>query len=262
MWTLGTDGFRVSLQISVPSLGMLPLHGDRQRLAAPESHPICPATLGSLRLNSQVLLPEEGGLGVRQAKLRGSLQRSSSNGSSSSFPIPNRHQAPPSILLAGLRVSCPPPSRSLCPCVPRTASLGKRRSPWASIPAASSVLTAFLAPSSTKLQVGLTDLPPCPTSPHPTCPALGSQDPSSLAGFWHLTQGPCLIPGYLLTSWCREKSSVHTVREGGKRSIPQPGKAVTDPTPHTRSQLRAQGGQTRSETVHWMDGWMNECLCP
>lgn len=36
----------------------------------------------------------EGSLGVRQAKLKGSLQRSGSNGSSSSFPIPDRGQAP------------------------------------------------------------------------------------------------------------------------------------------------------------------------
>ena len=66
--------------------------------------------------------------------------------------------------------------------------------------------------------------------PHLAPPHPGLSEPFILAGgCWSLLQGPCLISVYLPRSWCREKSSMHTVREGGRRNSPQPGKAVTDP---------------------------------
>lgn len=187
-------------------------------LAAPESCLICPPISESLRLNSCVLFPEEGGLGLRQADLRGSLQRSSSNGNLCSSPLPERGQASSAEHPASRAQDLhPPPSRSLCPCAPRTASLGRRRSLWASIPAASSVSTAFRAPSSTKLQVGLAALHPCPTLPW------GSQGPSAQR------------PGTLSDSTCIfltdrvEKSLQCTLLGGGGKGQSQPGEAVTDP---------------------------------
>lgn len=166
-----------SLQISGPSLECPPSMETRWLLAAPEPHLICPAISESLRLDSRTLLPEEGGPGLRQAKRRGGGPYKGPVLVAIPAPSPSRTGARLpflSILLVGLRISCLPPSRSPCPCVPRTASLGKGRSPWVFIPAASSVSTAFWAPSSTKLQMGLTDPHPCPALP---CPALGLSGP-------------------------------------------------------------------------------------